>query len=761
VERIQEYLSLAGKGDRKVAAVFSPDAADASRAIAHLQRGAPGIPVWLFTASTAPAEAAAACETVFVEPDSMALAVCAQQELWPCRVALSVAVWTGARGRWPVKLAPFFVPPFRVLAMNEHGDFFAATPAAVARHAARRARDAMHSAWNRVKDLHRGAWLWWFALVAQWFSPVSRYAFRRWHGAQPLESLAAAASEGEGIETFAYAERSWDTARLRAIVEGSSARWILFLGNHEEIEVAAWLPLFNDPCTFAVGAQTRAQGWHPGLFPVAPFRAMQAGEVSQTLAPVSPVMLVERAKLRALGVPQTVTPGGAWYLWFWQAAAAGWRSYSAGAGAAVEEVTEWPYEEAEFVTRVLADERLRRLGPREAALARGSIAFSLPPRVIRGSKPRVLIVSPYLPYPLSHGGAVRIYNLCRALAPRVDFLLASFRERSDTVHYDGLHDLFAEVYAVDFDERASRDGTIPKQVREHVSVSMAALIEELRRTRRIDVVQVEYTHMARFRGSAGDRAILVEHDLTFSLYRQLGNHEDTQQWLDLERRAFREYAGIWTMSEEDRACAIAEGARAEDTFVVPNGVDLARYQPCETPSEAPEILYVGSFRHRPNVLGYKKLRYEIMPRVWQHVPNAVLRVVAGPEPEKYWREPAPDKRVALHGFVEDLRPFYARAAVVAVPLVVSAGTNIKVMEAMACRKAVVTTPIGCAGLGLLDGYDAWIREDAAEFAGAMAGLLEDEELRRSTGANARRTVEQRFAWEAIADAAYASYERLW
>jgi glycosyltransferase involved in cell wall biosynthesis len=522
-----------------------------------------------------------------------------------------------------------------------------------------------------------------------------------------------------------------------------------------------WLPLFDDPRTFAVSQQTRQRGWHPALFPVAPFRCLQLGEASQVLAPVSPVLLVDRAKLRALGLPRTAVPGSAWYLWFWQAAAAGWRSYSAGAGSEVEDVTEWPYEEAEFVNRVLSDPALRRLGPQEPSLARGSIGFALPPHCAAGAKPRVLVVSPYLPYPLSHGGAVRIYNLCRALAPKVDFLLACFREQRDIVHYDRLHEVFREVYAVDFDERAARDLTLPKQAREHASSSMAALIEELRRARGLDLVQVEYTHMARFREAAGNRALLVEHDLTFTLYQQLGDAPEAARWLALERAAFRDYAALWTMSGHDRDRALQEGAALERTFVVPNGVDVERFQPADTPPEAPEVLYVGSFRHLPNVLGYRKLRDEIMPSVWRRVPTAILRVIAGPDPGKYETSAGRDKRIVLHSFVEDLRPLYARATLVAVPLLVSAGTNIKVMEAMACQKAVVTTPVGCVGLDLVDGFDACIREGAEAFADGIVELLRDRDRRRGIAIEARRTVERRFSWASIAEAALASYEQIW
>jgi glycosyltransferase involved in cell wall biosynthesis len=156
-----------------------------------------------------------------------------------------------------------------------------------------------------------------------------------------------------------------------------------------------------------------------------------------------------------------------------------------------------------------------------------------------------------------------------------------------------------------------------------------------------------------------------------------------------------------------------------------------------------------------------------MPIVWRRFGAATLRVVAGPEPERYWRESLRrdyprdfDSRIRIHAFVEDLRPLYATAAVVVVPLEVSAGTNIKVMEAMACGKAVVSTPVGCAGLGLEDGRDALIRSTPEDFAAAICELLADPVRRKRIGGEARRTVERRFSWDAIADRAYASYLEL-
>ncbi len=802
--RLQSLLKLAGKSERKVAAVFGFTPTGCHRAVVHLRAGAPEIPVWLFTTTEPLPETAVLCESVHVSRNSLALLWQAEVGLWPRWVCLSVAPWTGERGTWPLKVAPFLIPPFRALLLNRQGDFLPGTAGNILLHWRRGLGNACHSGWNRTKDVGGALWrmvsyhvwrsgpvtrvkdvtisvtLLLAATVLRWLSYPDRKLFQRLHGQEPLE-VSCAPAEGAGVARFSPGGAGWGRAELERLVNASGARWILWQDREAGAPVDDMLPLFADPRTFAVSRQANFRAWKPMLFALAPFRTLQPGEASQVMGPVSGQILVDRRKLAALGIPRSSLAGTAWLLTYWKAAAAGWRSYSIGppaAGPPLDRQPDFPVQERAFLFRVLARKRWRRLGPREPDLARGSVAF-LPALQFARRPPaaplKVLLVSPFLPYPLSHGGAVRIYNLCRALRGRVDFILATLREKDDRVDYGKLHEIFREVYVLDRDEPASRDQRLPGQVREHQSRSLRALLAGLARTAKPDLLEIEYTHMAAFRDSAPEvPAILVEHDLTFSLYRQLAENQngrgaaarrEYQRWLAFERHWLGAYDGVWTVSDDDRDAAIRQGGRPSGrTFTVANGVDTRRFLPCAEIPQGREILYVGSFRHLPNILGFEKLLFEVMPRVWSAVPEARLRVVAGPEHEQFWKRFGRkealadlDARIEVHGFVEDLRPLYAAASVVVVPLEVSAGTNIKVLEAMACAKAVVTTPTGCAGLGLRDRFEVAIAAEWVRFAAALCELLCDPGLRSRLGAEARRTVEARFGWEAIAESAYASY----
>jgi glycosyltransferase involved in cell wall biosynthesis len=772
------------------------------------------VPIWLFTTQTPHRETVALCERVHVKPGTAALLIEAQRQLWPYWVAIGVTTWTGGHGRWPVKLAPFVIPPFRALVLNENGDFFRGTPAGVLSHCGRRLRDMFHSGWHTVEDLSRGYWrlvsyhIWRSAPVTRvrdeaagllmlaatfalrivstllgWLGNPHHRLFHRLQGARVPSALVPvnAIAGGHGVARFRATGKHWDGRKFEAFVRASEARWILWEEDAKGGGLSDdWQLLFDDPRTFAVSRQTHFRAWKPLLFPTAPFRTLQTDEASQVLAPLSGTVLVDRGKLLALGIPRSSLAATAWMLLFWKAAAAGWRSYSVGQDRSLVEQPDFPMQETAFVLHWLWDPALRSSIPHQADLSRGSIAFAparQPLASASAARLKVLLVSPFLPYPLSHGGAVRIYNLCRALAGRVDFVLVAIRESQDVVEYEKLHEVFREVYVVDKDERASGSEDLPAQVREHQSRSLNALIGELARQSKPDLLQIEYTHMAAMRLAAPEvPAILVEHDLTFSLYRQLAEKKDAaagalreyQRWRAFEGHWLSAYDAVWTVSDEDCTAAVREGNRPPGaTFTVPNGVDISRFVPREDATSTPEILYVGSFRHLPNILGFEKLREEVMPRVWRDFPDVRLRVVAGPQHELFWKRfartdapPAFDARIEVHGFVEDLRPLYARAAVVVVPLEVSAGTNIKVLEAMACGKAVVTTPIGCAGLGLRNRLDVFIDGDWGDFARSVGELLADGRRRAEVAACARRTAEERFSWTAIAQEAYAIYTAL-
>ncbi len=211
-----------------------------------------------------------------------------------------------------------------------------------------------------------------------------------------------------------------------------------------------------------------------------------------------------------------------------------------------------------------------------------------------------------------------------------------------------------------------------------------------------------------------------------------------ERWVKFETEAWNRMDRVVVMSEKDQR--LIPGA-----VTIPNGVDLGRFQPSACEPEPRRLLFIGSFAHRPNVLALEFFLREVWPRM----ENLTLHVIAGLRHERFW-----DLRhagVEVEGFVADVRPAYRRATLVIAPLIASAGTNIKIMEAMAMGKAIVSTEAGIHGLELEDGKDLIVANSPEDIAAAITRLLDNPGERAALERRARETVERRYSWDAIAE----------
>jgi glycosyltransferase involved in cell wall biosynthesis len=157
------------------------------------------------------------------------------------------------------------------------------------------------------------------------------------------------------------------------------------------------------------------------------------------------------------------------------------------------------------------------------------------------------------------------------------------------------------------------------------------------------------------------------------------------------------------------------------------------------------------------VAAYRFFTEKVWPLLREKFPSMSLTVVCGADYLTHWRayanspEPPPDPRMQLLSFVSDVRPLYVESNLVLVPTTVSAGTNLKVLEAMAMERAVVSTTSGCAGLGLLHGHSVWVADTAEGFAAGVATLINDSERRKQMAQAAYGVAVRNFGWVAIGE----------
>ncbi len=377
---------------------------------------------------------------------------------------------------------------------------------------------------------------------------------------------------------------------------------------------------------------------------------------------------------------------------------------------------------------------------------------------------RIAILTPYFPFPLAHGGAVRIFALLRELAVSCDVHLLAFAETAESIVTAPVLEHCVRVTVVDKPRyREPRWSTLlPPEVCEFRSPAMAKALRNAKTLHGASLVQIEYTQLAPYGGD-----ILVEHDVAFDLYRQILDRQHSLsawwnhwRWRRFERRAIAKFRRVVVMSEKDRVLLAAPHAT-----VIPNGVDLGRFEPTPEPA-GHRLLFIGSFRHFPNIVAFRFFFEEVWPRLRASVPSVTATVIAGPEAGMYWSahtgQPSPPaiEGVRLLEFVADVRPLYAESNLALVPTLVSAGTNVKVLEALAMDRAVLSTPSGCAGLGLEHGHNVWIAEGAEAFAAGAARLLEDGVLRRRIARAGRLHAEREFDWSRIGRLQRALVEEL-
>jgi glycosyltransferase involved in cell wall biosynthesis len=169
----------------------------------------------------------------------------------------------------------------------------------------------------------------------------------------------------------------------------------------------------------------------------------------------------------------------------------------------------------------------------------------------------------------------------------------------------------------------------------------------------------------------------------------------------------------------------------------------------DVPVEPGSILYLSSgYKWHANVDAAKWLYYEIMPRIWENVPEAKL-YISGREPPVEMQRWA-SERVVLTGFVPDERKLLARANVVVVPMRLGGGIKLRILTALSLGKAVVTTPQGAEGIaGLVDGQHALVRDNAEAFAEAVVEIIRRPELCYQLGIHGRQLMRTFYDWKIV------------
>jgi glycosyltransferase involved in cell wall biosynthesis len=314
---------------------------------------------------------------------------------------------------------------------------------------------------------------------------------------------------------------------------------------------------------------------------------------------------------------------------------------------------------------------------------------------------------------------------------------------------------------------------------ERLRVTLPALqhaLEGALRVRQFDVVNLAFPYLGHYDlrqappGQKPPSLVVDSHEIAYDLARQFARAGGSlgrrlyagANWRKLRREelgTYRDADGIYLCSAADERRLLDEvpGVR---TAVIPNAADVEYYQPRATdpPPDGRTVVYFGLLSTVPNIDGVTHFAQNIWPRIAAAHPQARWKIIGGRPPPSLLALAGP--RVDLTGFVSDLRPHLAAAAAVVVPLRLGGGTRLKIVEAMAMGKAIVSTTLGAEGIEAIPGRNIFVEDEPAVFADAVSRLLAEPSLAARIGQSARQLAVERYAWSAAARALESFYRRI-
>ncbi|MBC6934639.1 MAG: glycosyltransferase [Chloroflexi bacterium] len=379
---------------------------------------------------------------------------------------------------------------------------------------------------------------------------------------------------------------------------------------------------------------------------------------------------------------------------------------------------------------------------------------------------RILFIVPYIPSLVR----VRSYNFLRVLAEnKHSITLMVLQPPGDTGEaLPQLREWCESVIVVPHKtSRAILNGLMalpggrPLQAVYSRSPEFSRQLRELLARQTFDVAHVEHLRGTVLADSLSELPIMFDSVDSISLLfeKVLANPPNVKSrlmaTLDLGRtqrfegQLTRRFDQVAITSPIDRQSVIDLGCDANRVAVVHNGVDTRYFQPQDLPRDPLRLVFTGKMSYHANIAAALDLAEKIMPLVWAQQPNVTLQIV-GKDPSPVIQDLAQHPNISVTGFVADMRPYLAQAAIAVVSLRYGVGSQFKVLEAMAMGTPVVCSAQASSALTAEHGRDLLIGDTPEAIAQHILELLASPEQRALIGANGRRYVETHHSWDSAA-----------
>lgn len=386
----------------------------------------------------------------------------------------------------------------------------------------------------------------------------------------------------------------------------------------------------------------------------------------------------------------------------------------------------------------------------------------------------ILWLKTELLHPVDKGGRIRSYNMLKELKRnhQITYLTLDDGARAEDVSAaeEYCHDLIrvphvspgkftAGFYS---DLLFNLGSSLPYAISKYQSAEMRSQFVKRLNKGDIDVLVCDFlTPAVNIAFGIDCPTVLFQHNVEAMIWKrhyEVQSHALKKAYLygqflkmrSFEKRLCRKFDTVVAVSAEDRDQMRTEYG-VDAVFDVPTGVDTKFFRPSGARKPSPKnLVFTGSMDWLPNEDAIRYFVDDVLPILKQKIPGVTLTVVGRNPSPSLLHLAGTDPSIIVTGRVDDVRPYIEQAAVYIVPLRIGGGTRLKIYEAMAMEKPVVSTTIGAEGLPLNNGTELLLADTAETFANSVANLLREPKRAKDIGDCAAKTVRQRFGWSQVA-----------
>lgn len=392
------------------------------------------------------------------------------------------------------------------------------------------------------------------------------------------------------------------------------------------------------------------------------------------------------------------------------------------------------------------------------------------------NKNKILIISPYLPT-LDEGGRIRLFYAVKYISNYMDVYLICFIYSADETakselikpyckelhliekkHIDRGKNIISKLYRIFF--------MPPDLITKRYANEMQEKVNELLHKYKFDIIQCLHQYTVQYiPENIKIPTILIEHNIESEIFKRAFKYRNEKSilhiskykfrnWIELqklrryEEKTWKKINHIITVSEIDKNLLNARCSHPSIT-VIPNGVDTEYYKMTDNYQEDNSIIFTGTFSHQPNLDALLFFYNEIFPKIKEKIKDIKFTAAGKNLPDNIKSEILKDKNIFITGYVDDIRPYIAQSKLFVAPIRIGSGTRLKILQAMAMNKCVISTTIGCEGIDVENDKSIIIRNNPTSFAEAVVELLRDDEKRKSIANAGYKIAIEKYDWNNI------------